>query len=241
MTLFPEFVATTTNFGVCGRALRRGLIGIESIDPREFANDVHRTVDDRPYGGGPGMVLKYEPVAAAISSAREKLPEGSKVIFLSPQGRTLNQEIAGELSELPGLVLVAGRYEGFDERLLEDFADEELSIGDYVLSGGEAAVLVVIDTVVRLLPGVLGDELSAEQDSFMDGLLDCPHYTRPEVVDDRQVPSVLLNGNHAAIKRWRLKESLGRTWLRRPDLLEERKLTADEEVLLQEFIAERDA
>jgi tRNA (guanine37-N1)-methyltransferase len=241
VSLFPEMVRQTSSHGVVGRAITQGRINLECTTPRDFTADAHQTVDDRPYGGGPGMVLKVEPTALAIKAAAEKLPAGSPVVFLSPQGRVFDQELAREMAALPGMLLVAGRYEGFDERLIEACADFEVSLGDYVLSGGEVAAAVVVDAVARLLPGVLGDDASAEQDSFMDGLLDCPHYTRPEVVDDRYVPSVLLNGNHAAIKRWRLKESLGRTWLRRPDLLEERTLTADEEVLLQEFIAERDA
>jgi len=241
VSLFPEMVRQTSSHGVVGRAIIQGLINLECTTPRDFTVDAHQTVDDRPYGGGPGMVLKVEPTALAIKAAAEKLPAGSPVVFLSPQGRVFDQELAREMAALPGMLLVAGRYEGFDERLIETCADFEVSLGDYVISGGEVAAAVVVDAVARLLPGVLGDDASAEQDSFMDGLLDCPHYTRPEVVDDRHVPPVLLNGNHAAIKRWRLKESLGRTWLRRPDLLEKRTLTADEEVLLQEFIAERDA
>jgi tRNA (guanine37-N1)-methyltransferase len=240
VTLFPEFVATTTDFGVCGRAVRRGLIGIESIDPREFTNDVHRTVDDRPYGGGPGMVLKVEPVRAAISKARTSMPTGSPVVFLTPQGRRFDQCVARQFATLPGLVLVAGRYEGFDERLLDTEADDEISLGDFVLSGGEIAAVAVIDAVTRLLPEVLGDEASAEQDSFMDGLLDCPHYTRPEMVDGRVVPPVLLEGNHEAIRRWRLKQALGRTYLRRPELLDGRELNAEEQQLLREFLDERD-
>jgi tRNA (guanine37-N1)-methyltransferase len=241
VTLFPEFVASTTSFGVCGRAVRRGLIGIESIDPREFANDVHRTVDDRPYGGGPGMVLKVEPVRAAINRARAALPEGSPVVFLSPQGRRFDQDVARQYATQPGILLVAGRYEGFDERLLESEADDEISLGDFVLSGGEIAAVAVIDAVTRMLPEVLGDEASAEQDSFMDGLLDCPHYTRPETVDGRSVPQVLLEGNHEAIRRWRLKQALGRTYLRRPELLEGRELNEEEQRLLREFLDEQDS
>jgi tRNA (guanine37-N1)-methyltransferase len=241
VSLFPDMVLQGASHGVVGRALDQGLASLECTTPRDFATDAHQTVDDRPYGGGPGMVLKVEPMAQAIRAAAAKLPAGSPVIFLSPQGRVFDQKAALELAKLPGLLLVAGRYEGFDERLLDAYADDELSIGDYVISGGEIAAAVVIDAVVRLLPGVLGDEASAEQDSFMEGLLDCPHYTRPEVVDGSSVPPVLLEGNHAAIRRWRLKEALGRTWLRRPDLLEVKKLTAEEDVLLQEFIAEHEA
>jgi tRNA (guanine37-N1)-methyltransferase len=241
ISLFPEMVLQGAAHGVVGRALGQGRVSLECTTPREFATDVHQTVDDRPYGGGPGMVLKVEPVAQAIRAAAEKLPPGSPVVFLSPQGRVFDQKAAVEMAKLPGLLLVAGRYEGFDERLLDTYADDEVSIGDYVISGGELAAAVVIDAVVRLLPGVLGDEASAEQDSFMDGLLDCPHYTRPEMVDGLHVPQVLLEGNHAAIRRWRLKEALGRTWLRRPELLQLKKLTAEEDVLLREFIAEREA
>lgn len=240
VTLFPEIVATTTSFGVCGRAVQRGLIGIESVDPREFTNDVHRTVDDRPYGGGPGMVLKVEPVRAAISHARVAMPAGCPVIFLTPQGRRFDQSVARQFATLPGIVLVAGRYEGFDERLLDAEADDEISLGDFVLSGGEIAAVAVIDAVARLLPAVLGDAASAEQDSFTDGLLDCPHYTRPETLDDRRVPPVLLAGDHEQIRRWRLKQALGRTYLRRPDLLDGRKLNAEEQQLLREFLDERD-
>ena len=179
VTLFPEFISGATDFGVCGRAIKRGLIGVESFNPRDFTTDVHRTVDDRPYGGGPGMVLKAKPVGAAIEAARQALPQGSPVVFLTPQGRRFDQEIARQLSAKPGLILVAGRYEGFDERLIQSEADDELSLGDFVLSGGEIAAVAVIDAVARLLPAVLGDDQSAEQDSFMNGLLDCPHYTRP--------------------------------------------------------------
>jgi tRNA (guanine37-N1)-methyltransferase len=240
VTLFPEMVATGTSFGVCGRAVRRGLVDVGTVDPREFAADVHRTVDDRPYGGGPGMLLKYEPVRDAIRSAKAELPAGSSVVFLTPQGRRFDQRIAEELASRTGLVLVTGRYEGFDERLLETEADDELSLGDFVLSGGEIAAVAVIDAVVRLLPDVLGHEASAEQDSFSDGLLDYPHYTRPEMVDDLSVPAVLREGNHEQIRRWRLKQAIGRTYVRRPDLLQDRALTDEEQQLLGEYLAERD-
>ncbi|MBT8421846.1 MAG: tRNA (guanosine(37)-N1)-methyltransferase TrmD [Gammaproteobacteria bacterium] len=237
VSLFPEMIRDAAAWGVTGRALENGAVRLECTNPRDFTGDVHQTVDDRPYGGGPGMVLKYEPVSAAIASAREQMPEGSKVVFLSPQGRKFNQEVATELAATPGIVLVCGRYEGFDERLIEAHADDELSLGDYVISGGELGALVVMDAVMRLLPGVLGDEASAEQDSFSEGLLDCPHYTRPEVVAGRQVPAVLLNGNHAEIRRWRLQQALGRTLARRPELIEGRELTAEEQQLLQEYNA----
>jgi tRNA (guanine37-N1)-methyltransferase len=240
VTLFPEMVSTATSFGVCGRAVRRGLIDLGTVDPRDFTEDLHRTVDDRPYGGGPGMVLKVEPFRAAIRSARTSLPAGSPVIFLSPQGRRFDQGIASELAELPGMVLVAGRYEGFDERLVASEGDDEISLGDYVLSGGEIAAVAIIDAVVRLQAGVLGDEVSAEQDSFSDNLLDYPHFTRPETLDGMHVPPVLTSGNHEAIRRWRLKQALGRTYLRRPDLLSTRTLTNEEQQLLQEYLAEQE-
>jgi tRNA (guanine37-N1)-methyltransferase len=238
VSLFPELTETMVSYGVLGRAIQREQVTLNCVNPREFATDVHRTVDDRPYGGGPGMVLKVEPVRAAIEQARAALPAGSPVIFLGPQGRRFDQKVALELAAQPGMLLIAGRYEGFDERLLESVGGDEISLGDYVLSGGEVAALAIIDAVVRLLPGVLGDDASAEQDSFMDGLLDHPHYTRPEVYEGMAVPQVLLNGNHAEIRRWRLKQSLGRTWQRRPDLLEGKELGEEEQQLLQEFIAE---
>jgi tRNA (guanine37-N1)-methyltransferase len=219
--------------------MQRGLASMGTVNPREFADDRHRTVDDRPYGGGPGMVMKVEPLRSAIYKARERAPKGSPVIYLSAQGGVFDQARAQELASLPGLILVAGRYEGVDERLVEREVDEELSIGDYVLSGGELPALVVIDAVLRLLPGVLGDEDSAEQDSFAAGLLDCPHYTRPEEVDGLRVPEVLLGGNHEQIRQWRLKQALGRTWLRRPELLEAMTLDVEQQELLSEFIAER--
>ena len=241
VSLFPGLIAAGVTAGVIGRALARGLAEVGTVDPRQFASDRHRTVDDRPYGGGPGMVMKVEPLRAAIGQARGRVPAGSPVVYLSAQGQVYNQARAEALSRLPGMVLVAGRYEGVDERVIEREVDLELSIGDYVLSGGELPALVVIDSVMRLLPGVLGDEESALQDSFAEGLLDCPHYTRPEEIDGMRVPDVLLGGNHEAIRRWRLKQALGRTWERRPDLLSGLQLDAEQRALLDEFIAERGA
>ena len=206
-------------------------------NPRDFAADVHRTVDDRPYGGGPGMVMKYEPAAAAISAARAGLPEGSPVVCMSPQGQVFDQSIARRFAELPGLVLLAGRYEGIDERLMSE-VDEELSLGDFVMSGGEIAAMAVIDAVTRLLPGALGDAESAVQDSFMAGLLDHPHYTRPELVAGQKVPAVLLSGDHAQIARWRYKQALGRSFLRRPDLVSKLNLDREQQALLDEFLKE---
>jgi tRNA (guanine37-N1)-methyltransferase len=241
VTLFPALVRSVLAYGVAGRAAARGLIALDTYDPRDYAHDVHRTVDDRPYGGGPGMVMKVEPLRDAVRAARARAPAGSPVIYLGPQGRTLDHAGAARLAALPGLVLVAGRYEGVDERLIEAEVDEELSIGDYVLSGGELAAMVVLDVVARLLPGSLGDERSARQDSFGDGLLDCPHYTRPEEIDGRRVPAVLLAGHHAQIERWRARQALGRTWERRPDLLARRALTEEEHALLEEYLAHEGA
>jgi len=241
VSLFPEMIRDAAAWGVTGRALDNDIVRLNCINPRDFTSDVHQTADDRPYGGGPGMVLKYEPVSAAIEAARQPMPTGSKVVFLSPQGRVFNQAIAAELSGAAGIVLVCGRYEGFDERLIEAHADLELSLGDYVISGGELGALVVMDAIMRLLPGVLGDEASAEQDSFSEGLLDCPHYTRPDEVAGRSVPQVLLNGNHAEIRRWRRQQALGRTLERRPDLLEGRELTDEDRQLLNEYIGARGA
>jgi tRNA (guanine37-N1)-methyltransferase len=239
VTLFPEAVEGIGRFGVVGRALERGLLRLGTTDPRLYATDPHRTVDDRPYGGGPGMVMKVEPLRSAIRAARGRLPEGSRTVILSPQGRVFTQAVAREYRDLPGLLLVAGRYEGIDERVVRMEADEALTVGDYVLSGGELPAMLVIDAVARLVPGVLGDENSAAEDSFSDGLLDCPHYTRPDTVGGLRVPGVLLSGDHEAIRRWRLKQSLGRTWTRRPDLLAEREFSAEERKLLDEYIAER--
>ncbi len=238
VTLFPELIRGHVGAGVVGRALARGLLTVGTEDPRLHASDVHRTVDDRPYGGGPGMVMKVEPLATAVRSARARLPEGSRIVGLSAQGRVFRQQDAERLAGLPGLVLVAGRYEGIDQRVMDALVDEELSVGDYVLSGGELPALIVIDAVTRLLPGVLGDEASAQQDSFSDGLLDWPHYTRPEQWEGRQVPEVLQGGNHEHIRRWRLKQALGRTWERRPELIGQRGLSKDEEKLLAEYCAE---
>ncbi len=250
VTLFPELVHAQLGAGVVGRALERGLVRVGTEDPRQYATDAHRTVDDRPYGGGPGMVLKVEPLATAVAAAAARLPAGSPRIYLSAQGRRFDQAVARRLAALPGFLLLAGRYEGVDERLLEESIDEELSIGDYVLSGGELAALVVIDATARLVPGVLGAAGSAEADSFgagaapggqggAGGLLDWPHYTRPEEWRGRRVPEVLQGGNHAAIRRWRLKQALGRTWQRRPELMGRRELTDEERELLAEFLEEQ--
>src|SRR5690606_939534 len=236
VSLFPEMVRTVAEHGVVGRAVERGLLGLEYANPRDYTTDRHRTVDDRPYGGGPGMVLKYEPVAAALASVRRALPAGSPVVCLTPQGRRFDQAVARRYAGLPGLVLLSGRYEGFDERIIEDLVDEELSLGDFVLSGGEIAAMAVIDAVARLLPGVLGDEDSAERDSFGEGLLDHPHYTRPESVAGRRVPEVLLSGDHARIARWRYQQALGRSFLKRPDLVRKLKLNEDQQRLLMEFL-----
>jgi len=247
VTLFPDAVRAQLNVGVVGRAIERGVVRVGIEDPRRHATDVHRTVDDRPYGGGPGMVLKVEPLATAVGLAAARLPVGSPRICLSAQGRRFDQAAARRLATLPGFLLVAGRYEGIDERLIEELIDEELSIGDYVLSGGELAALVVVDATARLVAGVLGSEESAEQESFgaADGgasaLLDWPHYTRPDEWRGRRVPAVLQGGNHAAIRRWRLKQSLGRTWQRRPELLVGRVLSSEEQALLDEYREEHES
>jgi tRNA (guanine37-N1)-methyltransferase len=238
ITLFPDEFRPLVGLGVTGRALASGKAQLELLNPRDFARDRHRTVDDRPYGGGPGMVMAVEPLRSTIRAARERAGAETKVSLLSPQGRLLNQAAVRGLAERQELILVCGRYEGIDERLIELEIDEEWSLGDYVLSGGELAAAVVIDAVMRLLPGVLGDEQSAAQDSFTDGLLDCQHYTRPEEIEGLAVPPVLLSGDHGAIERWRRKQSLGRTWLRRPELLRGLELNEETERLLAEFQAE---
>lgn len=241
VSLFPEMFRAITDYGVTGRAVKNGLLNIQSWSPRDFTHDRHRTVDDRPYGGGPGMLMMVQPLRDAIHAAKAAAGEGAKVIYLSPQGRKLDQAGVSELATNQKLILVCGRYEGIDERVIQTEIDEEWSIGDYVLSGGELPAMVLIDAVSRLVPGVLGHDLSAEQDSFAAGLLDCPHYTRPEVLANKQVPAVLLSGHHEEIRRWRLKQALGRTWLRRPDMLNALALTKEQRKLLDEFQQEHQA
>jgi len=241
VTLFPVMIREALTHGVVGRALERGVLEIECFDPRDDAGDVHRTVDDRPYGGGPGMVLKVEPLRSALHRAVAALPQGSRRVYLGADGHRFDQSMAREARDGAGLVLVAGRYEGVDERFIESETDEQWSIGDYVLSGGELPALVVIDAIARLIPGTLGSAESAVQESFSDGLVDWPHYTRPPAIDGHAVPAVLMSGDHAAIRRWRLRQALGRTWLRRPELLERRGMNEEERALLEEFKIERAA
>jgi tRNA (guanine37-N1)-methyltransferase len=240
ITLFPELVKQVIGCGVVGRAAKSGLLRLECWNPRDFTLDKHRTVDDRPYGGGPGMLMKVQPLKDTIRALRQQNPDG-RLIYLSPQGRPVTQDMLVRQSELQSLAFLCGRYEGIDQRLIEQQVDEEWSIGDYVISGGELAAMVCIDAIARLIPGALGHDQSAMQDSFSDGLLDCPHYTRPEIIDGLAVPEVLLNGNHRQIEDWRLRQSLGRTWLRRPDLLEAKTLDQHERQMLQEFIDEFEA
>ena len=237
VTLFPEMFAAITGSGITSRALDAGLYSLTTWNPRDFAADRHRTVDERPYGGGPGMVMLAEPLERALDGIR--LAGGGRVIYLSPQGKKLDHRRVLEFAKESSLTLLCGRYEGVDERLLERRVDEEISIGDFVLSGGEIAAMALVDAVVRQLPGALGDENSALEESFADGLLDCPQYTRPEVYAERRVPEVLMSGHHENIRRWRLKQALGRTWLRRPDLLEAKALSVEEKRLLEEFKRER--
>jgi len=240
VTLFPEMIRQVMQFGVTGRAVKRGLLSVGTEDPREHTHDVHRTVDDRPYGGGPGMLMKPEPLTAAIAAAAARVPPGSRRIYLSAQGRRFDQAYAEALKSEPGVVLVAGRYEGIDERVIATSIDEELSVGDYVLSGGELPALTVIDAVARLMDGALNDARSSAEESFADGLLDWPHYTRPVDFAGLTVPEVLQGGDHARIRRWRLKQALGRTWRRRPDLFLSRRASSAEEVeLLNEYLQER--
>lgn len=236
ITLFPEMVTAAASYGVTGKAIENAIVDLSVWNPRDYTQDKHRTVDDRPYGGGPGMVMKYQPLADAVCDAKSSFAtKKRKVVYLSPQGKPLKQNLLTATGDVEQLILIAGRYEGIDERFIDSVCDEEWSLGDYVISGGELAALIVIDAVTRLQPGVLGDEESAKQDSYSDGLLDCPHYTRPEQLEQGAVPEVLLSGNHAQIERWRMKQSLGRTWCRRPDLLANKKLTAEQEALLEEF------
>lgn len=237
ISLFPQMFDVFTEQGVVGRAVKNGIISFNCWNPRDYAYDKHSTVDDRPYGGGPGMLMMVQPLRDAIAEAKAAAGEGAKVIYLSPQGRKLDQQGVLELAQNRSLILVAGRYEGIDERVIEAEVDEEWSIGDYVLSGGELPALTLIDAVARQVPGVLGHKYSAIEDSFVDGLLDCPHYTRPEFLDDKQVPPVLLSGDHKAIRQWRLTESLRRTWLRRPELLTNLAMTQEQEKILAKIKA----
>jgi tRNA (guanine37-N1)-methyltransferase len=236
ISLFPEMFETFTQQGVIGRAVKTGLLQVECFNPRDFTFDKHRTVDDRPYGGGPGMLMMVQPLKDAILAAKAAAGRKTKVVYLSPQGKKLDQAGVKQLSENESLILVAGRYEGIDERVIQTQVDEEWSIGDYVLSGGELPAMVLMDAVSRFVPGVLGHEQSAEQDSFSHGLLDCPHYTRPENLDGELVPKVLLSGDHKKIRQWRLQQSLGRTWQRRPELLNDLALTEEQQKLLDVFL-----
>lgn len=239
VTLFPEMFSALTGSGITRRAVDRGLWQLGCWNPRDYADDNHRTVDDRPYGGGPGMVMLGHPLADAIGAAkaaqRGRLDRAGKVVYLSPQGRRLDHDLVRELVDEPALILLCGRYEGVDQRLIDREVDLEVSIGDFVVSGGELPAMLLIDALVRHLPGALNDAASAVEDSFVDGLLDCPHYTRPEVWQGVPVPEVLLSGDHARIRRWRLKQALGRTAAKRPDLLEDRPLGKEERILLEEF------
>lgn len=239
ISLFPEMFRAVTDYGITSRAVKTGLLQLTCWNPRNYTDDRHQTVDDRPFGGGPGMVMKVEPLQRALEAAQKEVGR-SRVIYLSPQGKALKQQDVRTLAQQKSLILIAGRYEGIDERFIEACVDEECSIGDYVLSGGELPAMVLIDAVTRLLPGALGHADSAEEDSFTDGLLDCPHYTRPEVYAGRRVPEVLLSGNHEHIRRWRLQQSLGRTWERRADLLDCRSLSGEEQKLLDEYIRQQD-
>ncbi|RXJ71042.1 tRNA (guanosine(37)-N1)-methyltransferase TrmD [Veronia nyctiphanis] len=238
ISLFPEMFRAVTEFGVTGQAVKKGLLEVETWNPRDFTHDKHRTVDDRPYGGGPGMLMMVQPLRDAIHQAKKTAGGKAKVVYLSPQGRKLDQAGVEELAQNENLILICGRYEGVDERIIQTEVDEEWSIGDFVLSGGELPAMTLVDAVSRFVPGVLGDFASAEEDSFANGLLDCPHYTRPDELEGLEVPAVLKSGNHKDIRRWRLKQSLGRTWLRRPELLENLALTDEQELLLAEFIKE---
>ncbi len=241
ITLFPEMFEAITGQGVTGRACKQGLVEIRCWNPRDFTTDKHRTVDERPFGGGPGMLMKTEPLQGAIRRAREGIAstgEKTRVIYLSPQGRTLDQQVVVELAARRSMILLCGRYQGIDQRLRESEVDEEISVGDYVLSGGELAAMVVLDAIIRYQPGALGHEDSAQEDSFAKGLLDSPHYTRPQEFSGRTVPAVLLNGNHEEIRRWRLKQRLGVTWLKRPDLLKSVSQNIEQQELLKQFIDE---
>jgi tRNA (guanine37-N1)-methyltransferase len=240
ITLFPDMFKAITEHGITGRAVKNSLITLQCWNPRDFTHDKHRTVDDRPYGGGPGMLMMVQPltdaIAAAQAAAIAQTGDKAKVIYLSPQGRRLDQTGVEELATNKNLILICGRYEGIDERIITSLVDEEWSIGDYVLSGGELPAMTLIDAVSRFVPGVLGKQASAEQDSFADGLLDCPHYTRPETLNGDTVPSVLLSGNHEKIRRWRLEQSLERTYKRRPDLIDNLALTDEQAKMLAHVV-----
>lgn len=238
VSLFPEMFDALLDYGISSRAMDRKLVEVHFASPRDYGVDKHQSVDDRPYGGGPGMLMRVEPLKAALEAVLKAMScerEEAKIIYLSPQGSVLDTKTVGQMSAAQNLVLICGRYEGIDERFIEHYVDEEVSIGDYVLSGGELPAMVLLDALIRKIPGALGDDSSAEQDSFESGLLDCPHYTRPECIEGESVPAVLLSGDHAKIERWRLKQSLGRTWLRRPDLLESIELDKQQLSLLEEF------
>ena len=235
VSLFPEMFQALTHYGITRRAIEKGTLEVETWNPRDFALDRHKTVDDKPYGGGPGMLMKVEPLNDAIQAARQKSATTCPVVYLSPQGRRMTQADFNRLAELPELILVAGRYEGVDERLIESVIDEEISIGDFVVSGGELPAMVLIDGITRLLPDAVGDRESVEQESFIDGLLDYPQYTKPEVVAGQAVPEVLLSGDHERIARWRKQQALGRTLERRPDMLAQRELSDEEQNLLDEY------
>ncbi|QAX82242.1 tRNA (guanosine(37)-N1)-methyltransferase TrmD [Candidatus Pseudomonas adelgestsugas] len=236
ISLFPKIFSAISEYGITGKAVRHGLLRLTYWNPQDYTSDRHHTVDDRPFGGGPGMVLQIKPLEDSLVAAKAAAKQKAKVIYLSPQGRQLTQTAVRKMANEKALIMIAGRYEGIDERFIEAYVDEEWSIGDYVLSGGELPAMVLIDAITRLLPGALGHAESAEEDSFTDGLLDCPHYTRPKIYADRHVPDVLLSGNHVRIRRWRLQQSLGRTYERRADLLEDRLLSREEKKLLEEYI-----
>jgi tRNA (guanine37-N1)-methyltransferase len=240
ITIFPEMFQSVTEFGVTCRAVESGKLDVHCWNPRNYTDSEYRSVDDRPYGGGPGMVMMAKPLAGAIRAIRGEVGNGPPLIYLSPQGELLDQSIVKELSGQRSLILLAGRYEGIDERLVKRYVDREYSIGNYVISGGELAAMVIIDAVARQLPGVLGNEHSAHQDSFTEGLLDCPHYTRPEEFEGNRVPGVLVGGHHEDIRRWRMKQSLGRTWMRRPELLSDVDLDVEQRALLEEFKVEQE-
>ena len=240
ITLFPEMFTAITNYGVTGRACKNGLLNIKCFNPRDYASDNYQSVDDRPFGGGPGMLMLYETLEKAVLEAKAELGQETRVIYMSPQGRKLSQSVVRDLSRADSFIVVSGRYEGIDERFISKYIDEEISLGDYVLSGGELPSMVLIDAVSRLIPGVLGDYSSAEQDSFYDEILDYPQYTRPESIEGMDVPEVLLSGNHESIRRWRLSQSLGKTFTKRPDLLKNLALTDEQEEFLAKYIQSND-